>query len=359
MSRRLLLSLILLALIALAVTAQEPPHKVSKYIYIGLLGDSGTGKDEQRAVAEQLQLAEQQDALDYVFLLGDNIYNNGEAKYIGSKYLDVYRGLLDRVPFHAALGNHDVRRCDIVNISPLPRDATVYEDCDVDQQLDPRNRFGYPGGQRYYNIAIYTPLMSANAEDFDQAGSSQTLSRLPLLEIFVLDSNTLDTSQTLISNGDDRAQLAWLETALAESRAVWKIVTMHHPMHSPRVSGWFSGRGREDKLEIQLQPIFVKHGVDAVFSGHNHFYARVVPQAGIRYFVAGGGGRGVYRYRAEPGYVYEDEARGKFHHFVHVRVSEERFEFCTVDIEGNIRDSGWFGKGDVTDHAFDKGVCPY
>ncbi len=47
MSRRLLLSLILLATNPLAATAQEQTRKVGEYVYIGLFGDSGTEKDEQ------------------------------------------------------------------------------------------------------------------------------------------------------------------------------------------------------------------------------------------------------------------------------------------------------------------------
>jgi hypothetical protein len=35
----------------------------------------------------------------------------------------------------------------------------------------------------------------------------------------------------------------------------------------------------------------LKYGVDAVFSGHEHFYERIKPQKGIYYFVSGGAGK--------------------------------------------------------------------
>ena len=44
-----------------------------------------------------------------------------------------------------------------------------------------------------------------------------------------------------------------------------------------------------------LEPLFVKHDVSVVFTGHDHFYERTKPQKGIVYFVAdraGSCGRG-------------------------------------------------------------------
>jgi hypothetical protein len=102
-----------------------------------------------------------------------------------------------------------------------------------------------------------------------------------------------------------------------------------------------------------------RHGVDIVFAGHNHFYARMVPQQGIRYFVSGGGGKGMYRYKTDEGYVIGDPERGKFHHFIHLRARAETLEYCVVDEDGRARDGGWFHKGDAADRPLDDGRCPY
>ena len=40
-----------------------------------------------------------------------------------------------------------------------------------------------------------------------------------------------------------------------------------------------------------LEPLFLKHNVSVVLSGHDHFYERIKPQKGIAYFVVGSGGR--------------------------------------------------------------------
>ena len=48
--------------------------------------------------------------------------------------------------------------------------------------------------------------------------------------------------------------------------------------------------GSSVDLRILLEPIFVKYGVNVVFSGHDHVYERLKPQKGIYYFVSGSAG---------------------------------------------------------------------
>jgi hypothetical protein len=89
---------------------------------------------------------------------------------------------------------------------------------------------------------------------------------------FVLDSNYMD-----------QPQITWLEEQLSRSKDRWKIAYFHHPLYS---SG---GRhGSEVDLRTQVEPLFIKHGVDIVFAGHEHFYERIKPQHGIYYFIQGG-----------------------------------------------------------------------
>lgn len=83
------------------------------------------------------------------------------------------------------------------------------------------------------------------------------------LHLFVLDTQA----------GRIGEQAEWLDKALSESDARWRIVSMHHPIFS-------SGRGRDnaDRREILL-PVFLKHNVDLVLQGHDHTYARgLIPQ---------------------------------------------------------------------------------
>ncbi|HZO20459.1 MAG TPA: metallophosphoesterase [Gemmatimonadaceae bacterium] len=94
------------------------------------------------------------------------------------------------------------------------------------------------------------------------------------VRFFILDSNYLDPEQ-----------VQWLEKELDDSESEWKIVYFHHPLYTT------ARRGPEVELRAILEPIFVKHGVDVVFTGHEHIYERFKPQRGIHHFVVGGGAK--------------------------------------------------------------------
>lgn len=91
------------------------------------------------------------------------------------------------------------------------------------------------------------------------------------VRFFVLDSNYMDPEQT-----------RWLEKELQASGSDWKIPYFHHPLYTSAT------RGPNIELRAVLEPLFVKHGVDVVLTGHEHLYERMKPQKGIHYFVAGG-----------------------------------------------------------------------
>jgi 3',5'-cyclic AMP phosphodiesterase CpdA len=84
----------------------------------------------------------------------------------------------------------------------------------------------------------------------------------------------------------DKKQIDWLNEKLATDTAEWKIAYFHHPPYS---SG--GAHGSDTKLREIVEPIFLKHGVDVVFAGHEHFYERIKPQKGITYFVIGSSGQ--------------------------------------------------------------------
>jgi 3',5'-cyclic AMP phosphodiesterase CpdA len=81
-------------------------------------------------------------------------------------------------------------------------------------------------------------------------------------------------------------QIAWVQKELESSGSKWKIPVFHHPLYS---SG--ERHGSDLMLRNVLEPLFVKHNVSVVLTGHDHFYERVKPQNGITYFVVGSGGQ--------------------------------------------------------------------
>ena len=97
----------------------------------------------------------------------------------------------------------------------------------------------------------------------------------PPARFFVLDTNLMD-----------RAQLAWIDEALARADEPWKIVYFHHPLYSDG-----DRHGSNVELRVVLEPLLVRYGVNVVFSGHEHIYERTTPQKGITYFIEGSSGQ--------------------------------------------------------------------
>lgn len=72
----------------------------------------------------------------------------------------------------------------------------------------------------------------------------------------------------LNSNLQREQQAEWLDKLLAGNPNQWTVAAFHHPIFS-------SARGRDNKELRELwQPIFDKHRVDLVMTGHDHTYAR-------------------------------------------------------------------------------------
>jgi 3',5'-cyclic AMP phosphodiesterase CpdA len=225
MRRSFLFVLMILALAVSALVAQEltVPLKNGS-VKFAVIGDTGTGDKHQLAVAKQLNATRAKFPFEFVVMVGDNIYGGNSAKDYDRKFAVPYKPLLDAgVKFYAALGNHD----------------------------DPSERYYKPfnmNGERYYT--------------FKPADG---------VRFFALDSTYMDEKQ-----------LKWLDEQLAMSGSEWKIAFFHHPPYS---SG--ETHGSDETLRTQLEPRFVKAGVNVVLTGHEHFYERIKPQKGIAYFVTG------------------------------------------------------------------------
>lgn len=197
------------------------------------LGDTGTGEKPQIELAQQMLQFNKQRPFDTALLLGDNIYRDGHPDDFDQKFERPYAELLSRgIRFFAALGNHDVVK---------GREAQL--------RYPKFNMEGRP----YYSFV--------RGKD--------------LIEFFALDSTYVDTPQ-----------LQWLDNALATSKARWKVAYFHHAIYS-------SGKNHGSNLVLRghYEPIFIRRGVSAVLSGHDHVYERIWPQNGIQYFVSGAGGK--------------------------------------------------------------------
>ena len=199
------------------------------------IGDSGRGDQAQYGVSAQMQAYRKVFSYDFVVMLGDNIYDSWTPEDYRQKFELPYKPLLDSgVTFHAAIGNHD--------------DAA-----------QPNYPLFNMGGQRYYTFKPTSLVAQLAGTD---------------VRFFMIDTERLD-----------RTQLEWIDREMGGSNSEWKIAIFHRPIYTSGRYG-FAARG----LRRSLEPLFVKHGVKAVFSGHEHFYERTKPQQGITYFISGGAG---------------------------------------------------------------------
>lgn len=191
------------------------------------IGDNGTGDQPQYDVAQTMTKVHAQFPFDLVIMLGDNMYGDQKPADFVKKF---------ERPYAALLG------------------AGVKFQASLGNHDRPENVSYGPfnmNGQRYYTFVRNN------------------------VRFFALDSTIMD-----------RKQLEWLESALKDAREDWKICFFHHPLYSD------AGRhGSSFDLRQLLEPLFVKYGVNVVFSGHDHVYERVKPQKGIYYFVSGAAGQ--------------------------------------------------------------------
>ena len=127
----------------------------------------------------------------------------------------------------------------------------------------------------------------------------------------------------------DSEQYKWLINDLASTNKEWKFLVFHEP-------GWSAG-GHSNNTEVQdyIQPLCLTYGVDVVFAGHNHYYARAVVD-GVQHITTGGGGAPLYSPNPSNGNILEV---AESHHFCEVHIQGNQLYFTAIDEVGNIIDS--------------------
>jgi predicted phosphodiesterase len=282
------LNSIIIALLLLTlplIAAAQTENSAKPIIIFAVIGDTGTGDEAQLSVASQMVRQRDKTPFEFVIMLGDNIYEKGEEKYIKPRFEEPYKELIGAgVKFYASLGNHDIIRG--------LEFQTNYPNFNM-------------GGRRYYNFS---------------KGSSD--SSESLLEFFALDSNEMT-----------REQLKWLDESLGASKARWKIAFCHHSIYS-------SARMHREytKLRAQLEPLYVKHGVAAVFSGHSHCYERVKPQKGVHYFTEGASGE-IKRKTLDRSTSLFAAGEDEKNSFLIVQASDSELKVEAIGADGSLIDS--------------------
>ncbi len=265
---------------AKALATAGSPVKVSlpmkkDSVRFAVIGDTGTGTSKQHELGDVLLQSRLAFPYEFVLMLGDNLYGGEQPADYKSKFQDVYQQLL----------NQKVKFYAALGNHDEPAQR-FYANFNME-------------GKEYYR--------------FTKANTS----------FYALNSNYMD-----------KKQVDWLINELSKDTSEWKIAFCHHPPYS---SG--GKHGSDAQFREVVEPIFVKHGVNAVFTGHDHFYERIKPQKGIFYFVSGAGGK------LRPGDVKANspltaKAFDKDMSFMLVEVADGEMYFQVLSRTGATVDSG-------------------
>jgi hypothetical protein len=212
-------------------------------------GDFGTGSTAQKALSETLATYHAARRFDLGITLGDNFYSVGMESPSDPRWQTQWEemyGPLD-ITFYAALGNHDWGHPDS------------------------------PAAEVLYSSKTTTWRMPAGPVQF-----------------FALDTQSVASSEK---------QRKWLDTELSRSQARWKVVYGHHPI--------FSGGNYEDRPDLitKLLPI-LENRADLYICGHDHNLQALKPEGNVRFYIAGGGGAGLYEVRPYERSVFASRSNG-------------------------------------------------
>ncbi|MNR86845.1 Alkaline phosphatase precursor [compost metagenome] len=248
-----------------------------------VVGDTGSGNANQRAVAAQMR----EYRPDFVLHVGDVVYDDGEERLYPQRFFTPFQAIIANAPLYPVIGNHDVK---------AEKGAAYLRAFDLPSEES--------GTERYYSF------------------------RWGQAEFFALDT----TDRDFLKPGSP--QVEWLEKALSRSTATWKIAFGHHPIYSNGADGG------KPFLRSRALPLFKRYGLDLYINGHEHNYERfLAPEDGVHFVVTGGGGAWLRPGKQknqdqEKPSIYRD-----VYHFVGAEMDGDRLTLTAIDKDGKAFDA--------------------
>jgi len=218
------------------------------------------------------------DPVRFILQSGDAVVNGGDAQQWNVSFVGLINRLTTQggVPYFLAPGNHDVTSAADLNA---------------------------PG--RKVGLGNYLRAMSRL---IPPNGASRRLAGYPTYAFGYGNTFVLAFDSNI---AEDSVQYAWVEgqlRGLDRSRYTHVVAFSHHPAFSSGPHGGSTIERPTAAIRARYMPLFRRHGVDLVFTGHEHFFEPSVeryrdPSGRARrmdQIVSGGGGAPLYNYRGEP-----------------------------------------------------------
>ncbi len=143
------------------------------------------------------------------------------------------------------------------------------------------------------------------------------------VQFFAIDGNNLSVRQ-----------LAWLQAALEQSHAQWKVVYGHFPPYftagKPSDFGGLQPPTEDTTIVRKLVPV-LKGRADVYIAGHSHTFQFFKPIDGVCYIIAGTGGAPLYKVDPDdPRLLYATASAG----FTSLDVTDSTFTVQFIGLDG-------------------------
>jgi acid phosphatase type 7 len=134
-------------------------------------------------------------------------------------------------------------------------------------------------------------------------------------------------------------QLAWLDKDLARTKATWKVVFFHKPLHT------VGPYPASEAFRKDVGALCDKYGVQVLLSGHDHSYqktwrinnvTRERSDTGTVQVVSGGGGGSLFNRKLEADWNIDHV---KVYHYVRVEVDADELRVQAVDAKNHVFDA--------------------
>jgi len=223
-----------------------PAAHVGASTRIWIIGDSGTGNDNARAVYQAYREFTGERPTDVWLMLGDNAYTDGTDQQFQNAVFNLYNPLLHNTCLWPTVGNHETVWSRKDNNPLTQNQADPY--LAIFDMPSEGEAGGVPSGSELYY-------------SFDYGRT----------HFICLDSQVSDRSQ-------GGAMHRWLKSDLeqvSEEDYDWVIAYWHHPPYTHGTHNSDKERQHFDMRENFL-PMLEAHGVDLTFGGHSHTYERSI-----------------------------------------------------------------------------------